>query len=204
MQAEARLERGAVGGAALELAGGVGGGEERVGLGVPDVGVDAVDDAVQRARAGGDQAVEAHAVGRGLDLLGVGGADGGDGGGVGEAGLEVADAAVELDAVEAGGVRRQLERLEDAGGEAALEGDVVDGHHRGPRHAVEAQVGGREAGLPVVGVHEVGQELGHEAHGDVGGGAAERAEAAPVVGVVARRSGRRRGRRGGRRAAGCR
>ena len=55
----------------------------------------------------------------------------------------------------------------------------------GARHAVEAQVGGREAGLPVVGVHEVGEELGDDAHGDVGRGAAERAEAAPVVGVVA-------------------
>ena len=64
VQAEARLERGAVLGAALQLAGGVGRGEQRVGLGVPDVGVDAVDDAVQRRRRGGDQAFEAHAVGR--------------------------------------------------------------------------------------------------------------------------------------------
>ena len=55
----------------------------------------------------------------------------------------------------------------------------------GPRHAVEAQVGGGEAGLPVVGVDEVGEELRDHAHGDVGGGAAEGAEAAPVVGVVA-------------------
>ena len=55
----------------------------------------------------------------------------------------------------------------------------------GARHAVEAQVGGREAGLPVVGVHEVGEELAGPAHGDVDGGAAEGAEAAPVVGVVA-------------------
>ena len=47
-----------------------------------------------------------------------------------------------------------------------------------------AQVGGREAGLPVVGVHEVGDELVDDAAGDVGRGAAERAEAAPVVGVV--------------------
>jgi hypothetical protein len=36
-----------------------------------------------------------------------------------------------------------------------------------------------------VGVHEVGEELGDHPHGDVDGGAAERAEAAPVVRVVA-------------------
>ena len=174
----------AVDGAALQLAGGEGRGEQRVGLGVPHPGVDAVDDAVQRAGAGGDQPVEAHAEGRRLDLLGIGRADGGDRARVGEAGLQVADAAVELDAVEARGLRRQLERGEDAGGEAALEGDVVDRHHRRPRHAVEAQVGGREARLPVVRVHEIGQELRHHPHGDVGGGAAERAEAAPVVRVV--------------------
>ena len=184
MQAEAGFERGAVHGAALQLAGGEGRGEQRVGLGVPHLGVDAVDDAVQRPGAGGDQPVEAHAEVRGLDLLGIGRADGGDRARVGEAGLQVADAAEELDPVEARGLRRQLERGEDAGGKAALEGDVVDRHHRRPRHAVEAQVGGREARLPVVRVHEIGQELRHHPHGDVGRGAAERAEAAPVVRVV--------------------
>ena len=35
-----------------------------------------------------------------------------------------------------------------------------------------------------MGVHDVGQEPGDVAEGDVDGGAAERAEAAPVVGMV--------------------
>ena len=112
-EAEARLDGGAVGGAAVELLRREGRGEERVGLGVPDLGVDAVDDAVEHALAGGDQAFEAHAEGGGGDLLGVGRADGGDGAGAGDAGLQEADAAVVLDAVEAEGVVGQLERRED-------------------------------------------------------------------------------------------
>ena len=50
----------------------------RVGRRVPDVGVDAVDDAVQIGRARADQAVEAHAEFRRADLLRIGRADRGD------------------------------------------------------------------------------------------------------------------------------
>ena len=106
--------------------------------------------------------------------------------GVGEPGLQEADAAVVLDAVEADGLRRQPELAEDAGAgnrpwKAMLWIVMTDG----APHAVEAQVGrARAPACQSWAWTRSGRNSGTSARGDVGGGAAERAEAAPVVGLV--------------------
>ena len=141
------------------VVGGVGRREVRIGGGVPDGGVDAVDDAGEDACPRPQQPVEPHPALGGADLLGIGRADGGDRVGVVEAGLQVADAAVILDALDGPGLGRQAEAREDRRREDALEGDVVDGDHRLRRPAAGvAEVGGDEAGLPVVAMDDVGDE----------------------------------------------
>ena len=79
LQPERLLDRPPVFGAAAERRSVVGGGERAVGGRIPDVGIDAVEDAGQHVAAGAQQAVEAHAARRRADFGGIGGADGGDG-----------------------------------------------------------------------------------------------------------------------------
>ncbi len=71
----------------------------RVGGGVPAF-IDAVGDAAEQALLGlaGEEAVEPATEGRGGDFLGIGGAHRGDVAGVGHAGLEERQLAVELHA----------------------------------------------------------------------------------------------------------
>lgn len=96
-----------------ELARRIGRGEARIGLGVPDLGVDAVDDAVQHARPVADEAVKAHAEGGRGDLDGIGRADGGDRGGIRETGLQEADALEIFQPVDRPGGRGQFQPGED-------------------------------------------------------------------------------------------
>ena len=154
----------------------------RVGRGVPHRRVDAVDDAGEDGAPGAEQPVEAHAAGGRADLLGIGRAHRGDRVGVVEPGLEEADAAVILDALDVPGRCRQAEAREDRRREAALEGDVVDGDD-GLRRLWPgmAEIGRGEAGLPVVAMDDVRDEGLDRAFADVGGSAAERGEALPVV-----------------------
>ena len=140
----------------------------------------------------------------GADLLGIGRADGGDGVGVLKAGLEEADSAIILDAVDAPCLRRQAEAREDRGGKATLEGNVVDRHHAlgSPRTGV-AEIGRDKARLPVVAMDDVGNEGLDGAGPDIGSGAAERRETLPVVRPVGAVRRRDRGCRAGRTASGA-
>ena len=163
----------------------VAGGQQRVGGGVPHRGVDAVDDAVQVGGARAEQAVQALAVLLAGDLLGVGGGDGGDGAGEAEARLQGADAAVELDAVDGEAFGREAEPGQAVGGAPAGEGEVVDGEDGGRGWlAGEVEVGGKEASLPVMRVHQVRRPGGQEPLRDGGAGLAEGGEPLGVVGPV--------------------
>src|SRR5262249_59171691 len=91
------------GGPAASLAGEavpiVASGNQRVGRRVPDRIVDAVQDASQAVGAQAEDAVEAGAERRRLDLLGIAGTHGRDRVREEESRLQVADVAVELEAV---------------------------------------------------------------------------------------------------------
>ena len=75
-------------------------GQVRVGGRIPRAVVDAVADAAQRVRAMAKQPVEPHAALGCLDLLGIRRRHGGDAVGELQSGLEIADAAVVLDALD--------------------------------------------------------------------------------------------------------
>ena len=83
----------------LEVAGGVVGGEVAVGGGVPFGVIHTVKDAGEHIGAVTQAAIQAEAELRGLDLAGVGGADGVQGVGELYARLDVADAAEEFHTV---------------------------------------------------------------------------------------------------------
>ena len=89
-----------------------------------------------------------------LDFAGVGRADRRDQRRQLQSGLEEGKLAVVLDAVHVPGMIGQAEGGQVAGGEVALEGDVVHGDDAGGA-AFVMQPGGRERGLPVIDVHHV-------------------------------------------------
>ena len=155
----------------------------RLGLRVPLGGVDPVDDPLHGAAPRADQAVQAHAEFGVTDLAGISRADRGDRRGAFQPGLQQANPAVVLDPIHRPRLRRQPELRKHGGGEVALERHVVDRHHcRDPALCRrETQVGGGEAGLPVVSMEQVEPQPFRRAAGDVGGCPAERGEAAPVV-----------------------
>ena len=116
-----------------------------------------------------------------LDLLGVGRADGGDGGGVGEAGLQVADAAVELDAVEAkacGGSSSWPKTLAGSQPWKAMLWIVII-EAAAPRSSAGRPARGRPASR---GRARRRARTGDEPDGDVDGGAAERRSGASCRG----------------------
>ena len=132
------------------------------------------------------QAVEAHAALRRADFRRVGRRHRRDAVGQLEPGLQIADRPVVLDAVDRVRVRRQAERGEQVARELALERQVVHGHHGArPRFAAIVQIGGRQAGLPVVRVHDIGDELRHCAMANGRGRARKRGEAKRVVRPIA-------------------
>ena len=185
LEIEAVLDGLAIEAAGLQCLGRVIGHQMLVGRRVPDIGVDAVDDAVEVDGAHVYQAVEAHAELRRADFLRVGRAHRGDRPGCLQACLEKADAAIIFDAVELHGHARQAELAEDAGAELALEGKIVHGDQR--RHAdrlAVAHVSQRHRRLQVMGVHDVGLVAGDRPAGDVSADLAQRREAPPVVGPV--------------------
>ena len=134
--------------------GGIGGGQRGVAGRVPERRVDAVQDAAQRAGAVAQQGREAVAEGFVLDFPGVGRADRRDQRRQLQPGLEEGKQAVVLDAVHVPGMFGQAEGGQVAGGEVALEGDVVHGDDAGGA-AFVVQPGGGERGLPVIDVHDV-------------------------------------------------
>ena len=132
----------------------------RVLGGVPGHLVDAVQDPGELPGAMVQQAVEAHAELGSLDLARVGRAHGRDVIGEMQAGLQEADLAVVLDALDAESLRRQTQLAQQPGREIALEGDVVDRlHGRRTLSAGERQIGRGEASMPVVGMNHVGTPI---------------------------------------------
>ena len=139
------------------------------------------------AGASAQQPFEAAAAGGGLDIPRIGRRYRGDAVGELQAGLEKADGAVMLDAVDAPGLRRQSQPVEQVGRKLALVGEIVHGEH-GRRTTVAAigEIGHREPGLPVVAVHEYpARSPRRRPSADMRGDPSERAEAERVVGPVA-------------------
>ena len=143
--------------------------DHAVGLGVPDGGVDAVENAGEDAGAPAEDGVEPFSVERHLQLVGIARAHGGEGVRVAQAALhEVDGVLVAVELVAGGGdVGKAEDVREHLVAVLALELDVVDRHDgldvialRGP--AVQlAQEDGAERRLPVVAVQDVAGKLGH-------------------------------------------
>ena len=149
--------------------------------------VDAIQDARQRAGTQAQHAVHAHAVRGRLDLARVGRADGRDGIGEAQPGLQHRDPAPMKDAVDVEPFVREIERPGLARLERPLERQVVDGEQR--RRAWRGHsrdIGGCQAGGPVVGVEDVGppRRPGTLGGAEVGGDTTQEAESSGVVGVV--------------------
>ncbi len=131
-----------------------------VGGRIPQRVVDAVQDAGEIARAMAQQSVEAHAARRRTDFRRIRRRYGRDAIGQLEPGLQIADRAVIFDAVDRIRVPRQTERIQQVAAELALERQVVHGHHgAGARPSRIVQIRRRETRLPVVRVHDIGNEL---------------------------------------------
>ena len=113
---------------------------------------------------GAEEAVEAAAERRGLDLAAVAGADGGHGGRIEDAGLEGVDLAVELEVVHVEERGGKPDSGQDLRVEQALVGEVVDGEERArPREkgiaGIDvAEIGEDQGRLPIVAVEDVGGE----------------------------------------------
>ncbi len=129
---------------------------------IPVFIIHAVQDSDQRAGAGPQHLLQAHAVLGRADLGSVGGADGGDRIRVHAAVLERIDApGTQVILVQQVGVVAETQVRERGGRELALVADVVDGEHgagRGeqPVPAVEgAQQQGSETGMPVMAVQDL-------------------------------------------------
>ena len=148
------------------------------------------------ARAMAQQAVESHAAFGRADFRRVRRRHGGDAIGKREPRLEIADGAVVLDAVDRPRVPRQPERRRaDTPGNWPWNARLCTVITVPAAAAAVVQVGGRQARLPVVRVHDVGHELAHGAASHVRRGARERGEAQRVVGDTPSRRRRRTGRR---------
>ena len=132
-QAEFAEQLGLADALAGEVVAGVAGGKVRVDVGAPFAVVDAVEDAGEHMGAVAQGAIEAEAVLGRLDLARVGRADGVEGVGEGDAGLDVADPAVEFQA--AGVVEGRVERGvgERGTGEESLVAEIVDGEEGAAR-----------------------------------------------------------------------
>ena len=162
LEAEGLQQRLLAPGLALRRGGAVAGGEERVGLGVPPLVVDAVENAVDHRGPLAQHAVQALAERGRADLLAVAGADRGDGVGVEQAPLEQVDPAVILDALGVKQVLRDAGVRHGGRGEDPLVREIVHREQRGrPRERPREvrplpQVQRQQRGLPVVRVDHVG------------------------------------------------
>lgn len=159
-------------------------GKMRIGCRIPDVDIDAIDDAVQGVGAARDEPGQPHPGGLARNLLCISRAHCGQCRGASQTGLQVADAAVILDTVDRISMRRQFETAEDVRAELALESEVVNRDDRWPVDTAIAHVGRNQRCLPVVDVNEVGVEPFQHAAREDGAGHRERREPLPVVGMV--------------------
>lgn len=143
-------------GTVLEIGGGIIVVDQMVGGRVPDIGVDAVDDAVQHMGAAADHPFKPHAEFRGQDFFRIGWADRAERGCRLQAALEEADVVVIFDALHAEGVGGQGKFAEDVCAELALKGNVVDGEKaRNFRCFGVTHIDRRHGGLPVMRVHHI-------------------------------------------------
>ena len=165
--------------------------DELVGLGVPDVLIDAVEDAREDGRAAAEHVVEALAEERHLQLDRVGRAHGGEQVGVAERALHEVDRALVAAQLVGGGgdVAHAEDVVEQLVAELALELDVMHREHAlhvvaGIALAVElAQEHGHEGGLPVVAHADVALQLREELDG-LADGLGEEREALAIVEVA--------------------
>ncbi len=155
VEAHFQLQRTLVGALGGEPVGSIGSGQRGIAGRVPDCAVDAVQDAAQRVGAMAQQGSKPVAKILVLDFAGVGRADRRDQRRQLQAGLEEGKLAVVFDTIEAPGVIGQAERRQVAGGEVALEGDVVHGDDAGGA-ALVMQPGRGERRLPVVDMDDIG------------------------------------------------
>ena len=185
-QAQLALQRQLVLDLGVEAVGGVVLHQRGVLLRVILLGVDAVEYAAEVVNPAAQQAVQALAVVGGLDLLGIGGADGGDLIGEHDAALHAGAHAVELQGVAGVGQVAQVQQvLDGVDGEQALVLQIVDGVDRLDvleqlqLLVLQLVQHGDQAGLPVVAVQHVGDEidLGQRLHHR----AAEEGEALALV-----------------------
>ena len=123
---------------------------------IPDVQIDAVEYAAELVGMGAQHPVEAVAETGGLNLLGVGGADGGDPVGEHDTALEHGKVAEELQGFGGPPFGGQVQAAEFLVGKHAAVGQVVDRVHAGRGVRRQLEQGGQQAGLPVMGVHHVG------------------------------------------------
>ncbi|MOA03102.1 hypothetical protein D3C78_1225860 [compost metagenome] len=171
--------------AVLEIGGRIIVVDQMVRCRVPDIGIDAVDDAVQHMGAAADDAVQAHAELRGEDLLGIGRADGAERRCRLQAALQEAHIIIIFDAFHAEGMRWQRQLAEDIGAELALKGDVVDGEKaRNLRRFGITHIDRRHGGLPVMGMHDIRPPAGKRAGGNTGCRERQCREALPIVWIV--------------------
>lgn len=155
LQAETLLHVARVGALAGPLAGAEAGHQVRIAVRLPAI-VDTVDDAAELTLLDLvlEDAVQAAAVFRGSDFLGVGLAHRGDVVGMGDAGLEERQAPVELHAFVAQRFVGEAQFGAALQVAEALVGEVVDGKQARRAHAVPGHVGRRQRRRPVVGVHQ--------------------------------------------------
>ncbi len=136
-------------------------GQRGVGLRIPFLRVDAVENPDQRLPAGSEHALEAAADLGGLDFLRVGGADRRQQVGGHQPALQAVDLPVELQPLDAEERLRQIRERPALRREHALVGEVVHGQHGADRlpEAIgrerPAQVGADERRLPVMGMHDL-------------------------------------------------
>ena len=163
------------------------GGQVGIGGGVPNGGIDAVQDAGEDIAATGDEIFETAAGFRSLNFRRVGWADGGDGVASCQCALHEAEGAV---GIEGGGgfeVAVETEIGHGLAREAALEGQIVDGEHGFDVHEGGmsadsfAQENGQQAGGPIVTVDD---GRGEQSFGGCQGAAGQGSEAEVIVGKV--------------------
>ena len=185
MKFEAPGQGDTVPGLAARRPGGEVRGDVRVALRVPDLEVDAVENAVHLRAPRSDDPFEPHAELRAHQFAGVGRTDRRDAVRVDQAGLQESKLAEVLETfgVEPGPWQSQAcRRLRR---EEALKGDVVDRDQAGRcRAAAELQPGCGQACLPVVQVHDFRLPVANPFGGDLGGNATQSAVAQKVVGPV--------------------
>ena len=160
-------------------------GDARIGRGIPDRDVDAVEDAAQHIRPRAQQSIEPHARIRLLDFDRIGRRNRGDAIGELQPGFQEPDRAIIFDPVNGEGFGRQSDIAQHLPRKLPLIGEIVNGHDRAwPRPLAVVQKGVGQSGLPIVGVHDIGHKCRDGALADFGGGSPQRRETNGVVGPV--------------------